>query len=460
MPYENLGQRPPKRGTADDVYEREAKRYKLLTGEEERALARRARAGDTAARDAMVQSNLRLVLHMARRYYGRGLPQEDIIQHGNMGLLTAVGKFDPGRGLKFSTYAVWWIRQAIQAALLDTARVVRVPRNRFDILGDVQRATEALRQEMKREPKIADIAEKIGERPDRLAELIRGVKSLKAVSLDASVGRPEFGREGSLGETIEAAQEARPDLSTAEMETLLQPLRPKQRYIVLRRYGLDGQPAATLQEISRRLGLSRERVRQLQADAIRRLRDRATRMLEPGTEDPGIMPGRRRLDVRALIAGISTDPQDILPAPKLKQQPARGGRAEWNEMFEALHDYKRRTGHCRVPRNYWPDLRLANWVVAQKAKCRRGDLSERRMRLLVSIGFSWLSPRALAESMLARLEAFHAEHGHSRVPDAHPFTDLHAWCKSLKRAWMSPARLRRLERIGFPWEAVSETKSS
>jgi DNA-binding CsgD family transcriptional regulator len=313
---------------------------------------------------------------------------------------------------------------------------------------------------MKREPKIADIAEKIGERPDRLAELIRGVKSLKAVSLDASVGRPEFGREGSLGETIEAAQEARPDLSTAEMETLLQPLRPKQRYIVLRRYGLDGQPAATLQEISRRLGLSRERVRQLQADAIRRLRDRATRMLEPGAEDPGIMPGRRRLDVRALIAGISTDPQDILPAPKLKQQPARGGRAEWNEMFEALHDYKRRTGHCRVPRNYWPDLRLANWVVAQKAKCRRGDLSERRMRLLVSIGFSWLSPRALAESMLARLEAFHAEHGHSRVPDAHPFTDLHAWCKSLKRAWMSPARLRRLERIGFPWEAVSETKSS
>jgi RNA polymerase primary sigma factor len=400
----------------------------------------------------MIQGNLRLVLHMARKYYGRGLPQEDIIQHGNMGLMTAVQKFDPSRGFKFSTYAVWWIRQAIQAALLDTARVVRVPRNRFDILADVQRATEELRQEHRREPKIAEIAERVGENPDRLAELLRGIRTLKAVSLDANVGRAEYGREGSLGETIEADQEVRPDLSASEMETLLAPLRPKQRYILLRRYGLDGQPAATLQEISRRLNLSRERVRQLQADAIRRLHDRAVKMLDPGKGDPGIMPGQRRIDIRALVAGISSAPIEEIPPVRERTRPARGGRAEWNEMFEALENYKRRFGHCRVPRNWWPDLRLANWVAAQKAKCRRGDLSERRMRLLVSIGFSWLSSRAMAESMLARLEAFHAERGHCNVPDAHPFTDLHAWCRGLKRAWMSPARLRRLERIAFPWD--------
>jgi len=457
MPYDQIGPAPPmpKGRPAGDDYEREAKRYKLLSREEERALARRARAGDASAREAMIQSNLRLVLHMARKYQGRGLPQEDVVQHGNMGLMVAVDKFDPGRGLKFSTYAVWWIRQAIQAALLDTARVVRVPRNRFDILAEVRRATEELRQETRREPKIADIAERIGERPERLAELLRGVRTIKAASLDSSAGRADYGREGSLGETLEAPREVRADLDASEVERLLSPLRPKQRYIILRRYGLDGQPAATLQEISRTLGLSRERVRQLQADAIRRLHDRATRMLEP-VDDPGVMPSAPRRDVRALIAGVVGEPAEALPE---SPRPVRSARAEWDEMFAALEDYKRRTGHCRVPRNYWPDPRLAAWTAAQKAKCRRGDLSERRMRLLVSIGFSWISPRAQAESMLARLEAFHAERGHCVVPDAHPFMDLHAWCRSLKRVWMSPARLRRLERVGFPWEAFGKPKS-
>src|ERR1043166_4636289 len=131
MVYDNPGSRPPSsKYKAEDQYEREAKSYKLLSGKEERELARRAPRGGTPARDAMIQGNLRLVLHMARKYYGRGLPQEDIIQHGNMGLMTAVQKFDPSRGFKFSTYAVWWIRQAIQAALLDTAPAGRLPRNR------------------------------------------------------------------------------------------------------------------------------------------------------------------------------------------------------------------------------------------------------------------------------------------------------------------------------------------
>jgi RNA polymerase primary sigma factor len=255
------------------VYLAEISRIPLLSREEEQVLSARVRAGDTQAKQRMVEANLRLVVQIARRYLNRGLPLPDLIEEGNLGLIRAVEKFDPDRGTRFSTYATWWIRQAVVRALANQARTIRLPVHVEMLLARYMREHRRLTQVLGRAPGTAELAATLGISEQEVEEL-EEVRQ-QPVSLDTPVGGE---RHSTLGDMI-ADRTADPADSFAslfrdrsELVSVLDDLAANERTVLRRRFGLEGDPPETLEAIGQRLKLSRERVRQIESAGIRKLR--------------------------------------------------------------------------------------------------------------------------------------------------------------------------------------------
>jgi RNA polymerase nonessential primary-like sigma factor len=265
------------------LYLQEISRVKLLTPEEEQALARRVQAGDVEAERRLVEANLRLVVKIARRYLHRGLSLLDLIEEGNVGLLHAARKFRPDRGTRFSTYATWWIRQAVVRALANQARTIRLPVHVELLLSQYMRHRRVLTQKLGRPPTLEEVAAAMGRPADELEQL----ESLRQhpVSLD----KPNTGDgKGSLRDTVEdpsataGARLAAVLRARADLAGVLQDLPDRERTVVTLRFGLDGEEPMTLERIGTRLGLTRERVRQIEGGALERLRRLlAARDVEP-----------------------------------------------------------------------------------------------------------------------------------------------------------------------------------
>jgi len=247
----------------------------LLTHQEEIDLSKRTKKGDKAARKRLIEKNLRLVVSIAKKSRGRGLSFEDLIQEGNIGLMTAVGKFDPDRGFRFSTYATWWIRQAVHRAVADTGRAIRVPVHMGDKMRKMARTYNELSAELRRAPSDEKVAERLG-------WSVEDIREVKDAMPDAttSLNQPLTSDEGSseLGELVEDERSSdTPGTVMSEMETsqlgeAIDRLPERCRYVLVRRYGLDDKNPATLAELSDELEISRERVRQLQRKAERVLK--------------------------------------------------------------------------------------------------------------------------------------------------------------------------------------------
>ena len=285
---------------------------KLLTHRQEVDLSRKARAGDARARRKLIEENLRLVVSVAKRYRGMGLPFEDLIQEGNIGLMKAVEKFDPGRGNRFSTYATWWIRQTIGRAIADKGRIVRVPAHMGEKVRALVRSRSKLALELGREPAVGELAESLGwaEEEARFAMMVLQ----DATSLDRPVSAEDgAARMGELVTDERASRVAEEVLEEAEKVLLFEalarlPERP--RRVLLRRYGLEGGDPATLRELSEELGVSRERVRQLQREAERRLR-RPKTAVTPAGPQRAHAPNRESRGTDRFAEGEAQGPKKI-----------------------------------------------------------------------------------------------------------------------------------------------------
>ena len=246
----------------------------LLTHQEEIELSNRAKAGDQRARQRLIEKNLRLVVSVAKKYRGYGLPFEDLIQEGNIGLMKAVEKFDPDRGFRFSTYATWWIRQAVQRAVADKGRTIRVPVHMTEKIRKMARTYNELSAELEREPTDEEVAERLGWTIDE----VRDVKDAMpdATSLNQPLSSDSDSSE--LGELVEDERASDTPgtvmrgMESAQLGEAIQRLPERNRYVLLRRYGLDSHEPATLAQLSDELGVSRERIRQLQREAERMLK--------------------------------------------------------------------------------------------------------------------------------------------------------------------------------------------
>ncbi len=255
-----------------DVYLDDLSRYPILTADEEDSVARRARAGDREALDTLVLSNLRFVISVAKKYQNRGIPFADLIQEGNSGLITAATKFDPDQGVKFISYAVWWIRQAILASLARQSRAVRLPLNRATELARVLRVEQELKQRLRRDPTTKEMAAEAALEPSTVEMLLS--LNVAEVRLDAPVGSFE---DGYLGERLllddaDMEKEVEAELLQEQVMRALQDLRPRDARVIRLYYGLQGEREHTLEEIGAVLGVTRERVRQLRDRALRELR--------------------------------------------------------------------------------------------------------------------------------------------------------------------------------------------
>ena len=264
---------------ADDsvrMYLREIGKIPLLTQEEELELANRALEGDKKAKDKLAEANMRLVVSIAKRDGGRGLDFLDLIQEGNTGLLRAVEKFDPGKGFKFSTYATWWIRQAITRAIADQARTIRIPVHMVETINKVLRTTRRLTQELNREPTNEEIAEAMGMEVDKIEYVMRIKQDI--ASLDASVGRDGDDEESVLGDFVEDAERDSPEDATAnqilkeQIAEILTTLSEREQKIIRLRFGIGGGRPHTLEEVGNEFSVTRERIRQIEAKALSKLR--------------------------------------------------------------------------------------------------------------------------------------------------------------------------------------------
>jgi RNA polymerase primary sigma factor len=254
------------------LYVRQIGDGRLLTPGEERELARRKDLGDEAAKRRLIESNLRLVMSITRNYTKAGVPLLDLIQEGNLGLIRAVEKFDYKLGFKLSTYATWWIRQAVTRALADQGRTIRLPVHVAEQVRRAQRSRRQLAQKLNRDPSVEEIAVDAGFTVERVRELFDLVED--PVSLETPVGDGE----SMVADLIEDERAESPDGVSAdrarsvELAAAVERLNPRMRHVVTRRFGLDGKPPQTLEDVGTDLGITRERVRQLETRALRELR--------------------------------------------------------------------------------------------------------------------------------------------------------------------------------------------
>ena len=258
------------------MYLREIGKIPLLSQEEELELANRAMEGDKKAKDKLAEANMRLVVSIAKRYGGRGLDFLDLIQEGNTGLLRAVEKFDPNKGFKFSTYATWWIRQAITRAIADQARTIRIPVHMVETINKVLRTTRILTQELNREPTNEEIAEAMGMEVSKIEYVMRIKQDI--ASLDASVGRDGDDEESVLGDFVEDSERDSPEDATAnqilkeQIAEILTTLSEREQKIIRLRFGIGGGRPHTLEEVGNEFSVTRERIRQIEAKALSKLR--------------------------------------------------------------------------------------------------------------------------------------------------------------------------------------------
>jgi RNA polymerase nonessential primary-like sigma factor len=252
----------------------EAGRYPLLTAAEEVELAKRIERGEHKAKQEMVEANLRLVVSIAKKYRNQGLPFLDLIQEGTIGLVRAAEKFDHRKGFKFSTYATWWIRQAITRAMADSGRTIRLPVHLAEQVNKVVRTRRRIHQELEREPTPEELGLELDMTPERITELLEYSRDL--VSLDQTVGADE---ESRLGDFIEDADAAVAEDAVAfqmmkgDVRKVLATLDDRERDVVILRFGLEGNQPRTLEQIGKQFGLSRERVRQIERETMAKLRD-------------------------------------------------------------------------------------------------------------------------------------------------------------------------------------------
>lgn len=255
---------------------REIGKIPLLSSEEETELARRVMDGDIKAKDKMAEANMRLVVSIAKRYSGRGLDFLDLIQEGHTGLLRAVEKFDPDKGFKFSTYATWWIRQAITRAIADQARTIRIPVHMVETINKLLRTQRRMTQELNREPTIEELAKELDMEIDKVEYVMKIKQDIS--SLDAGIGRDDGEDDSTLGDFIEDEDTATPEESAAnqllkeQVEQILSTLSDREQKIVRMRFGLDGGKSHTLEEVGQEFAVTRERIRQIEAKALTKLR--------------------------------------------------------------------------------------------------------------------------------------------------------------------------------------------
>ncbi len=255
------------------MYLKEIGNVPLLTSDQEVDLAMRVEAGDVDAKRELTEANLRLVVSIAKKYVGRGMPFLDLIQEGNMGLMKAVDKFDYTKGYKFSTYATWWIRQAITRGIADTGRTIRVPVHMVETINKTLRMTRQLLQELGREPTPEEVADRLGVPPARVREVLK--ISRDPVSLDTPIGEED---DSHLGDFIEddtalsPADSATFSMLREELANALESLTERERQVVKLRFGLEDGRARTLEEVGKEFNVTRERIRQIEAKALRKLR--------------------------------------------------------------------------------------------------------------------------------------------------------------------------------------------
>lgn len=258
------------------LYLREIGKIPLLSAEEEMDLARRIVEGDKKAKDKMAEANMRLVVSIAKRYSGRGLDFLDLIQEGNTGLLRAVEKFDPDKGFKFSTYATWWIRQAITRAIADQARTIRIPVHMVETINKLLRTQRRMTQELNREPTIEELSKELDMEPEKIEYVIKIKQDIS--SLDAGVGRDGEDDDSVLQDfivdedTVSPEDSASNQLLKEQVQEILSSLSDREQKIVRMRFGLDNGKNHTLEEVGQEFAVTRERIRQIEAKALAKLR--------------------------------------------------------------------------------------------------------------------------------------------------------------------------------------------
>ncbi|WP_455155840.1 RNA polymerase sigma factor RpoD [Selenomonas noxia] len=255
------------------MYLKEIGHVPLLTAEEEVALAQRMEAGDEEARHRLEEANLRLVVSIAKRYVGRGMLFLDLIQEGNLGLLKAVEKFDYSKGYKFSTYATWWIRQAITRAIADQARTIRIPVHMVETINKYIRISRQLLQDLGRDPTAEEVAKEMGLSTLRVREIMKIAQ--EPVSLEAPIGEEEDSHLGDFIEdeaALDPADAASVMLLKEQITEVLQTLAPREAEVLRLRFGLEDGRSRTLEEVGQSFGVTRERIRQIEAKALRKLR--------------------------------------------------------------------------------------------------------------------------------------------------------------------------------------------
>lgn len=269
--------------TADNVknYLSQIGRYPLLDHDEEIELGKRIKQGDKEAKEKLINCNLRLVVAIAKRYRGRGLALMDLIQEGNIGLERAAEKFNPEMGFKFSTYATWWIKQAMTRAIADSGRSIRIPVHMFENLNKVKKAQRELSQNLGREPTEKELAKKLDVSEAKVRDLLN--LTMQPTSLETPVGDED---DSSLGDFISDEKSVSPTKFTDdealkdEMNEVLKSLDPREEAVIRLRFGLDGDAPETLEEVGKKFNVTRERIRQIEAKALRKLRKNARGRLE------------------------------------------------------------------------------------------------------------------------------------------------------------------------------------